>query len=177
MKKRITLTESKLRRVVEESVKAILNEVNGYSQTIAVADKQFNQNTIGGRIRSFFNPKKAAQYNRIKQNAKEMGAEAQNKLNTMFDNLPWEQTRTPLGWEPDWFEYAVENGLTKGLGPRKYSPYSVCYHDETNERARYKMDREHLGNDLYDKKTKPLRDKIKKYGKIFLFTNNIIFIK
>lgn len=84
---KIRINERDLKKMVAESTKKILNEINGYNQTMQNAGNKFNQNTFMGRVRSKINPQKYQQYQRIQQNAGQMGANATDTLNTAYDNM------------------------------------------------------------------------------------------
>jgi hypothetical protein len=83
MKKVIRLTEGDLHRIVEESVNKILMEVDGYNNTM----KKFDQNTMSGKFRRLFNPKKYKQYQKLKQQGDMMGADATKRINNTHNKM------------------------------------------------------------------------------------------
>jgi hypothetical protein len=78
MKKLVRLTESDLHRIVKESVNRILNEVEGYENTMLKANPMFNKDTLRGKVTRFLNPKKANQFDRIHNNAEKNFKDASN---------------------------------------------------------------------------------------------------
>ena len=88
MKRRIKLTESGLHRIVKESVKRILKEVDGYEKTMLKANDKFGDNTVLGKMRRAFNPKKAQQFDRIHDNADKSYSDAWSDMLDNQRNFP-----------------------------------------------------------------------------------------
>jgi len=87
--KLIRLTESDLHRIVKESVEIILAEVEGYQDTMTKANPVFNKNTIGGKVRRFFNPRKAKQFDRIHGDASKRFYDAErDQYNNRSESYP-----------------------------------------------------------------------------------------
>ena len=83
MKRVVRLTEGDLHRIVRESVIKTLNEVDGYEKTMLKANDKFGDNTVLGKMRRAFNPKKAQQFDRIHDNADKSYSDA---WSDMLDN-------------------------------------------------------------------------------------------
>ena len=183
MKNIIRLTESDIHRIVKESVETILTEVEGYKNTMDKAEKQFDQNTFMGRMRSRLQPKKYQQLQRIKGNANTMGQEA-------ADNINVEREKIPLGSSggfgvydhtyPRWHEYAKQQGAADyperpqqkdfGIDTSVYSLNTKDKNYPAYEKAREEWDStifpdaNKKGKDLYQQRTALDRARVDKYG-------------
>ena len=125
-KQRIRINERDLKKMVAESTKKILNEINGYNQTMQNAGNKFNQNTFMGRVRSKINPQKYQQYQRIQQNAGQMGANATDTLNTAYDNMG-DATVNFDHTAPDYTNYYMQKN------PNAQTPYFANGYDTQGE--------------------------------------------
>lgn len=89
MKQRIRLTESDLHRIIKESVNKILNEVEGYENTMSKANPMFNKNTLRGKVTRLLNPKKAKQFDRIHKDAEKKYMDAKHSfVDNRYKNFP-----------------------------------------------------------------------------------------
>lgn len=88
MKRVVRLTEGDLHRIVKESVKRVLNEVDGYEKTMLKANDKFGDNTVLGKMRRAFNPKKAQQFDRIHDNADKSYSDAWSDMLDNKTNFP-----------------------------------------------------------------------------------------
>ena len=87
MKQRIRLTEGDLHRIIKESVKRVLNEVDGYEKTMLKANKRLGDGALG-KIGRAFNPKKAQQFDRIHNNAEKSYSDAWSDMLDNKTNFP-----------------------------------------------------------------------------------------
>ena len=88
MKRKVRLTESQFRNIVHRSVNRILKEMAGYNSTMSKSSDAFNQDTIGGKLRSKMFPKKYQQYQRIQGQGNSMGRNAADNINKERENVP-----------------------------------------------------------------------------------------
>jgi hypothetical protein len=123
MKRLVRLTEGDLHRIIKESVVTILNEVDGYEETMEKANNFFDNSTFGGKMRRLFSPNKAKQFDRIHNNAEERFDDAEHSYwDNFYDNFPTAADPYARPSEEDIEKLNYDRGIMKkyNLGRRGY---------------------------------------------------------
>lgn len=135
---KIKLNENQLNQLINECVKQCINEIAGYKDTMAKADKAFDLNTPRGVANSIFRPKKLKQFLKAKAYGDIEGQFAARDLNREYKRVPLNNEPLRQGYdfpEAEWDTYAIMNGR-KGEN----------------------------GEEIFNNRTKNYRNTIEKYG-------------
>ena len=133
---KIKLNENQLNQLINECVKQCINEIAGYKDTIAKADKAFDLNTPRGVTNALVRPKKFKQYLKVKSHGDNEGRFAAQDLNNEYRRVPLDHEPLRQGADfpdPDWDTYAIMNGRKGENGEEIFNNRTKNYRDAINK--------------------------------------------
>lgn len=133
---KIKLNENQLNQLINECVKQCINEIAGYKDTMAKADKAFDLNTPRGVANSIFRPKKLKQFLKAKAYGDIEGQFAARDLNREYKRVPLNNEPLRQGYdfpEADWDTYAIMNGRKGENGEEIFNNRTKNYRDAINK--------------------------------------------
>lgn len=133
---KIKLNENQLNQLINECVKQCINEIAGYKDTMAKADKAFDLNTPRGVANSIFRPKKLKQFLKAKAYGDIEGQFAARDLNREYKRVPLNNEPLRQGYDfpdPDWDTYAIMNGRKGENGEEIFNNRTKNYRDAINK--------------------------------------------
>ena len=133
---KIKLNEIQLNQLINECVKQCINEIAGYKDTMAKADKAFDLNTPRGVANSIFRPKKLKQYLKAKAYGDIEGQFAARDLNREYKRVPLNYEPLRQGYdfpEAEWDTYAIMNGRKGEDGEEIFNNRTKNYRDAINK--------------------------------------------
>lgn len=159
MKQAIRLTESELKQLISESIRRVLDEVDGTKKTLQRVGDYYSG--VKGTFRRAFQPKKYAQYNRLKNQSAEMGRMAADRINQEGENVP---LGTAGNVEfPDWPEYYRGEGNGDSEMPVRPNRPNASP-EERQKYLDYHKKWGGKGRDLYNKRTGTYQGWLKTHG-------------